>query len=242
MALMDSIYFLSLPQNNVRAANLEMIQKMEELNKCNQHLLQELKQMQSSLMKANEQVHDSYSNIASLESKMRSLDQLNHSMCMERNSYRQKAESLSKEISKICRYGLDVKQIEQLMAESERMKTQMRDLENEKRYQRAEIERLSAQYDELLDSQVKSRLPLSTREPDVLQNHSSRSLSATTPVFVADNSLSMEHKSNLERVISNLTEYLNAKEYQLETMTQVNRSLMEEVQSLTEKLNQQGRT
>lgn len=215
-----------------------MVRNMEEMERCNQQLRHELEQAQLSLAEANIKIQDSSSHITSLEAKVLSLDQLNNSLCTERNSYRQKAESLSKEMSRIFRHGLDIKQIEQLMVDSERMKRQIRDLENEKRYQKAEINRLSSQYDELLDSQVKSRVPSSISEPVVSQNALHRPLSVA--VSTADTSpLSIEHKSNLERVITNLTEHLNAKEYQLETMTQVNRTLMEEIQVLTEKMKQQ---
>mmetsp|Transcript_26284 Transcript_26284/g.37673 ORF Transcript_26284/g.37673 Transcript_26284/m.37673 type:complete len:483 (-) Transcript_26284:55-1503(-) len=212
----------------VRASNRDLTNRIEDTEELNQRLQKELEKEQAASMEARLKVEDHQSSISLLESRVSAMEGLNHNLCMERNSYRQKADSLSKEMSKICRFGLDVKQIERLMAESKEMETRIRELENERRYERAEMERLRVNYDELLESQVYSRQELS----------SSRHSGPTVPA-VAESSI--EHKSDLERVISNLTEYLNAKEYQLETMTQVNRSLMEEVQSLTEKLRQVGK-
>ena len=80
---------------------------------------------------------------------------------MECNSYRQKSDSFSKEISKICRYGLHVKKSEHLMQESTRMRTHMRALENERQYEKSELERLRWNYEEILESQVNSRLQVS---------------------------------------------------------------------------------
>ena len=45
--------------------------------------------------------------------------------------------------------------------------------------------------------------------------------------------LALEQKAELERVVSHLTQYVNAKEMQLETMKAVNQTLTEEIQSLT---------
>jgi hypothetical protein len=42
----------------------------------------------------------------------------------------------------------------------------------------------------------------------------------------------VEQKAELERVIADMTEYVNAKEMQLETMKQVNQALSEELHLL----------
>ena len=46
---------------------------------------------------------------------------------------------------------------------------------------------------------------------------------------------SLERMAELERVVAQTTEYLNAKEMKLDTMREVNRSLTEEVRRLAER-------
>jgi len=187
-----------------------------------QRLRTELERTTISLSAARSAFDDAESRISKLEIKVETMEGMNHRLCMERNSYRQKADSLSKEISKICRHGLDIKQIEHLVEERAKMQKQIQDLHNEKRYANAEMERVRADYDELLESHAASRLREASPQPAI-------------------GTESAEHRSELERVISNLTEYVNAKEMQLETVKQVNRSLVQEVEALTEQLKQGSR-
>jgi chromosome segregation ATPase len=132
----------------------------------------------------------------------------NQKLQSERNSFKQKADSLSKEISRLCKNGRNLEDIRRIVNDEESRIT--------------EVEILKAQKKRALDDLTEYRIAYQQSLVTQLR----------CPGMDGAAMKAMEKISALERVISELTEYVNAKEMQLETMIQVNQALAEEVTSL----------
>ena len=126
----------------------------------------------------------------------------------ERNTLKQKSATLAKEISRICRDGRTISDIVEIMDSEKARKMEVEILKQQKRKAEETLE--------------------------VYRNSFEMSLRAHENANVTkDAILALEQKAELERVVSHLTQYVNAKEMQLETMKAVNQTLTEEIQSLT---------
>ena len=126
----------------------------------------------------------------------------------ERNNYKQKAESLSKEISRLCRKGRSLQDVQKVLENEESRIVEVEILKSQKKKALEELTEYRIAYQQSLVSQLKSR------------DMNGSAMKA------------IEKTSELERVVLELTEYVNAKEMQLETIMQVNQALTEEVISL----------
>lgn len=126
----------------------------------------------------------------------------------ERNSYKQKAESLTKEIALLCRKGRTLHDVQRILADEDSRITEIEILKTQKKKALEDLTEYRIAYQQSLVTQLKSR------------NVNGSAMKA------------MEKICELERVILELTEYVNAKEMQLETVMQVNHALTEEVNSL----------
>ena len=126
----------------------------------------------------------------------------------ERNNYKQKAESLSKEISRLCRKGRSLQDVQKVLENEESRIVEVEILKSQKKKALDELTEYRIAYQQSLVSQLKSR----DMNGSVMK--------------------AMEKTLELERVVLELTEYVNAKEMQLDTMMQVNQALTDEVISL----------
>ena len=125
----------------------------------------------------------------------------------EKNSFKQKADSLAKEMSRICKNGLGIKDIEKLMHDHKVIKTEVNLLTAQKRKALEQLHHYKSAYENSVLAQEKAGM----------NKEAMRAL---------------EQRVQLERVVDNMTEYLNAKEMQLETMREVNQTLTEEIRML----------
>jgi chromosome segregation ATPase len=136
----------------------------------------------------------------------------------ERNSYKQKADSLSKEVSRICRNGRTLADVERILANEATLKEEVELLRKQKRKALEECHSYRKSYE---------------------QNRAAQELIAASPNKSKSNpqhdaTSIMERNLELERVVTELTEYVNAKEMQLETLMQVNKTLQEEIHGLAQ--------
>lgn len=134
----------------------------------------------------------------------------------ERNSYKQKGDSLAKEISRVCRNGRSIRDIEKIISD---------DIAR-----RQEVELLRQQKQSALDEAQNNRILLEqSRMTQKLMSNSNGSLESSS----SKNVVKLLHRNEeLERLLSELTEYVTAKEMQLDTMKQINDSLQLEIRDL----------
>eukprot|EP00592_Proboscia_alata_P024086 CAMPEP_0194448732 /NCGR_PEP_ID=MMETSP0176-20130528/129736_1 /TAXON_ID=216777 /ORGANISM="Proboscia alata, Strain PI-D3" /LENGTH=1530 /DNA_ID=CAMNT_0039275753 /DNA_START=147 /DNA_END=4740 /DNA_ORIENTATION=- len=167
----------------------------------------EMRSLQKTLHKAEDRfsVIEAQANTTSKD--FDAAQTLNHKLKMERNSFKQKSDSLSKEMSRICRSGLNIYEIEKIIREQKEIQQELSLLRAGKRQAEDEVVRVASELDRAMNAQEKLGL-----KGEALR--------------------AIEQKSSLEQVISNLTEHLNAKEMQIETMKQVNMALSEELHAM----------
>ena len=125
----------------------------------------------------------------------------------ERNTFKLKSDSLSKEMARICRNGMGVADIEQIMLDHETMRMEVSTLRTQKRRALEQLDEIRRAHDDSIQAQMKAGI----------NGEAMRAL---------------EQKAVLERVVSELTEYVNAKEMQLETLKEVNKALTDELQAM----------
>lgn len=129
----------------------------------------------------------------------------------ERNRWKQKAESLAKEMSRICRNGKCIGDIEKLLHDYDKLSSEVSILRSEKKMAINELEESRITYVTYVQAQERAGV----------NGEAIRAIQKCT---------------ELERVITNMTEYLNAKETQLQSIQEANMALTEELR----KIHQQG--
>jgi hypothetical protein len=125
----------------------------------------------------------------------------------ERNNYKQKADSLAKELSRICRGGRTLRDVEKVLIDEESRKTEINVLRAQKKEALDNLQQYRAAYEQQLIAQLNIGIDGAAIK-------------------------ALEQKAELERVVSDLTEYINAKEMQLQTMVQINQALTHEMKQL----------
>jgi len=125
-------------------------------------------------------------------------------MKSERNRWKQKADSLVKEMSRICRGGRGIADIEKLIHDHQEQTKEVTLLRSQNK---------KAQ-DELEESLVVHATYVQAQEKAGANGETIRAIQKCT---------------ELERLVSHLTEYIDAKETQLESIQAVNRALTEEL-------------
>jgi len=128
----------------------------------------------------------------------------------EKNSVRQKADSLAREMSRICRNGRTLDVVEQILSSHESMTIEVELLRSQKRRALEELEDVRGAYDDSV--RARERLGKGKGGKDLVR--------------------ALEQRVELERVVEDLTEYVGAKEMQIGTMREVNRELNEEIRVL----------
>jgi hypothetical protein len=125
----------------------------------------------------------------------------------ERNSYKQKGDSLSKEIGLVCRKGRTIRDVEKILVDDIPRRQEVKLLREQKRQALEDLQQCRTAYDQ-------SRMAQKIAGMD------------------HDSTKVLERNVQLEHLLSELTEYLSAKEMQLETFKQVNDALQTEIRDL----------
>jgi chromosome segregation ATPase len=122
----------------------------------------------------------------------------------ERNSFKQKADSLAKEMSRLRKSDVEARNYERSQEDYKKLQDEVISLRSERRAIKDELEATKMAHSAYIQAQEQAG-----EDIDLI-----RSLNKCT---------------ELERVISDMTEYLHAKEMQLETIQSANRKLCEEI-------------
>jgi hypothetical protein len=125
----------------------------------------------------------------------------------ERNSYKQKSDSLSKEISRVCRQGRTIKDVERIIADDASRRQEVALLREQKRKALEDLNHYRTSFEQSRAAQRLAGLDHETAKV-------------------------LERNAELERLLAEITEYVSAKEMQLETMKQINDSLQSEIGEL----------
>ena len=168
--------------------------------------------MQSSLEKIDKltiRVKQEEEKFASFKKEIEPLQKKNQQLKAERNSFKQKNDSLTKEIARICRNGRSVNEIDKMLSDHESLMEEIELLRKQKKKALEDAHQYRMAYEQAKAAQEKSGLDAQT-------------------------SSVLERNAELERLIAEMTEYVNAKEMQLETMKQVNEHLQQEIHSLAQ--------
>uniref|UniRef100_A0A7S4WDS9 Uncharacterized protein n=1 Tax=Ditylum brightwellii TaxID=49249 RepID=A0A7S4WDS9_9STRA len=185
------------------AAELEQAKASE--NECRAKLVD----MKETVQQLNVTIAKEKQRSADLQSERDTILRKSQQLKTERNTFKNKSESLSKEMSRICRNGMGISDIEKMMEDQESMKTEVELLKKQKRSALDELQEYKNGYEHCL----------------LIQNMTGMDGEAVR---------ALEQRSEMERVISNLTEHINAKEMQVETLMEVNRALSEEVHKMAQ--------
>lgn len=212
----------SLDEARVKLAQRNNFQlELDEANKRYGDTLKEVERLKMSNNTYCDEKRIAHERIESLEEALRAetnkfsshqskveMEQMKvQKLKAERNSYKQKAESLSKEMSRICRDGRTIREIEKILADDATRREEVNVLREQKRKAIEQVEHFRTAYEQSLSIQKLSGI-----------DHDAGKL--------------LERNAELERLLSELTEYLNAKEMQLDTMKQVNDTLQSEIRNL----------
>jgi hypothetical protein len=206
-----------LEETNQRYQALKSdLQKMAQLE---MDCRKELEATKKTLESAQKELEEAKNTAESCRSDLKAIQTKNQKLKSERNSYKQKADSLSKEISRICRNGQTLADIEKVLANDEARQEEVLLLRKQKRKALEECHSYRKSYE-----QSRAAQELLSQAP-------------TTPNSKVDlnrTAMLLERNVELERLVTELTEYVNAKEMQLETMKQVNTALQEEIHNLAQ--------
>ncbi|KAI2500527.1 hypothetical protein MHU86_13951 [Fragilaria crotonensis] len=195
--------------------------EMSDMGKRYEVLCSDLEKVAASEIECKEQLQKTLSTMNELcenlesektrrkqcEVELENVQRLNQKLKSERNGFKQKAESLTKEMSRLCKGGLTIQSIEKVLADEESRRTEVDVLRAQKK---AALEDLH-QYRSAYEQQLVAQLNIGVNGAAIK---------------------ALEQKAELERVVSDLTEYVGAKEMQLQTMRQVNQALTEELKQL----------
>lgn len=133
----------------------------------------------------------------------------------ERNTFKQKADSLAKELAKICRNGREINDIEKVILDNQLLNEEVVTLRSDKKRAMIELEQCKSDYEQYIRAQIQA---------------------ATDDESVRICLRNLE----LEKIITGMTEYLDAKQMQLESVQEANRGLTEELRLMAEKTRDQN--
>lgn len=146
----------------------------------------------------------------SCQSQLETLQKKNQQLQGERNGLKQKNESLSKEVARLCRGGKNIRDIEKVLADHESLLQETELLRAQKRKALEDAHKYR-----ILLEQAKAAEELMLLKPD--EKETLRIL---------------ERTGELERLLSEMTDYVSAKQMQMDTMKEVNEELQKEIHSL----------
>ena len=128
----------------------------------------------------------------------------------ERNNFKQKADSLAKEMSRLRKSDFEARNYERMQHDYKKLQDEVLSLRSERRAIKDELE--------------------ATQIAHAAYKEAQKQAGEDTNLIG-----SLSKCAELERVISDLTEYLHAKEMQLETVQSANRKLSEEILMIQKK-------
>ena len=182
------------------------LQKVEAVEKECRAELASARTSMEELTKRMEQERDT---TASCRSQFDTLQKKIQLLKGERNSFKQKNESLSKEVARLCKNGRSIKDIEKILADHQLLLEEMEALRQQKRKALEDAHQYRTSYQ---------------------RSRAAHELAGTD----GETRAALERTAELERLLAELTEYVTAKEMQLETMKQVNKQLQQEIHSLAQ--------
>lgn len=125
----------------------------------------------------------------------------------ERNNFKHKNESISKELARICKNGRTIKDVEKILGDFDALQDEVETLRKQKRKALEDAHTYRTSYAQSKAAQELSGVEKETRA-------------------------ALERNAELERLLVETTEYINAQQMQLETMKLVNEQLQDEIRSL----------
>lgn len=178
-------------------------QQLEQMEESESSLYDELKQSELQIEQLSKDMEGESAKYKSQASMLEKERLKLQKLKAERNSYKQKFDSLSKEMNRICKHHT-VREIESILADDAAKTEELSILRQQKRAAVAESEKYRQQYATLRSTENSTE--------------STRNL--------------LERNTELERLLSELTEYVSAKEMQVGTLKQVNDALQTEIRDL----------
>merc|ERR1712238_168935 len=146
---------------------------------------------------------------SSCHSQLGIVQKKNQQLQGERNNYKQKNESLSKEVARLCRGGRNMHDIHQIVADHDSFVQETELLRVQKRKAVEDAHMYRTLYEQVKAVEEMSELEQETR-------------------------YALERTTELERLLAEMTEYVSAKEMQFDTMREVNVALQEEIHNLAQ--------
>jgi hypothetical protein len=168
---------------------------------------EQLESAQSTMNKLYQNLESEATRRNSSQQELETVQRASQKLKAERNSYKQKADSLSKEVARLCRGGRTLRDVEKALVDEESRKTEVQLLRSQKQQALADLHQYRTSYEHQLVAQL--------------------NMGVNGAAIQA-----LEQKAALERVVADLTEYVTAKEMQLDTMRQVNEALADEMKLL----------
>lgn len=183
--------------------NVALKETITELETGKRNTIEELSNLHQAKEEALSNLEKEKSSASAAKKEFKSLVAQVQNAKGERNRWKQKADSLAKEMSRICRGG-SINDIEKLMNGHQELKKEVSLLRSQKKKAEEELE-------ESLNAHA------SYVQAQELVNSDASSIRA------------VQKCSELERLVSHMTEYVNAKESQLDSIQAINRALTEEL-------------
>ena len=180
---------------------------ISKMKSTEQELQEDLKSAKSIVLDLNDKFRIAKETASTRESESRKLK-------MERISLKHKAEGLSKEMLRMSKNNTEALEIEKLKAIIEALQQENASLQ-----------------EQITASKMETRVALEKLEATSLAHQQSVSYQLSNN----EGGASEQRIDELESVISSMTEYLNAKEMQIDTLKQVNGALAQELNELTTK-------
>jgi hypothetical protein len=187
--------------------NAQIGQENEALRKANEKCGTTLGSLQATIRSLEQQIDQEKKRASVCQQELDKEQMTIQKLRAERNSYKQKSDSLAKEMNRVCRNGRTVREVEKILADDAARREEVDVLRGQKRTLTKELEKLRQAYDESLTIQAMAGL-----------DHDAARL--------------LERNAELDRLLFELTEYVAAKEMQLDTMRQVNDALQKELKQL----------
>lgn len=202
---------------DARRKEVETAAVIAETKKEKCQFLEELKLAQSIIEDLNQKYSLAKDSASKTKDEIERMKSEIKKLKMERNSLKNKADGLSKEMSKMSNKSFNnaeirtlVQTIKQLQAHDSQLQNEVMSLRSENRHIQEELQ--------------------ATR---LAHQQSARYLADHQPMN-CDAQRAINQCNELERVISNMTEHLNAKEMQICTLKQINEALAQEIDEVKE--------
>ena len=206
----------------------DMRQDLEHVSQIEKQCQQDLEHAQKTVEKLTSRLEENDKTTKEGKTQLAEMQKKVQGLKSERNSYKQKGESLAKEMAKLCRNGRTTKDIEKIIADFDVMQEEVEELRKQKRKALEDVHAYRTSYEQAR---------ITAEQLSSVSASPGRKLRGGGSSSVANNQEMrklMERNVELQRVLDNMTEYVNAKEMQLDTMKQVNEALQAEIHGLAQ--------